>query len=1212
MIMSEIREVEAAIAAIEAQKHLLGDKLYQEATAPLRARLNELKKQSAIKHQRRRIIIAVLKSNILGEIGEVGQNNCQQKILSILENWGGHIEQSSPSSLVLSWGVKESRPGDAERAVRAMVEIKRVLGEALMSGDNPENCEGIIQAGIHTGVVLLQESHQSDSSQWDDLIQICHRLLQNCPGNSLIISHDTYNLVQGIFNIKKVNQPAEEMPIYSVQGIKPRAFPIPTRGIEGILTRTVGQESQLNALISVWLEVLNTRSARCVTIIGDAGSGKSRLIDDLRNQLEYRGEGFRYFEGRSTPQRARIPFALIRDIIANRFQIYVSDPIQTIHEKLINGICDFMQDDGVEKAHIIGQSLGYDFSDSPYIKNIREDSYQIYLRARQYLTEFFIAVTAQDTVALFVDNIQWADYGSLEVIQSLATGLQNHPFMLFVSARPLLLERVPDWGSRLPEHQFIHLPSLTNAEAHQLTADILQKMEYIPQVLSESIVKSSAGNPYFIEEAIKLIISDEVIIPDEPAWQLNPQNLVKSRVPATITEAIIGRVDKVSPEEQAVLHAAAVVGRMFWDDLLIYMLKPQLQMGTRQIKLILTSLQNKELLFKRTASSFADCDEYIFKHHILHQAILNTVPTADKQVYHLRTAEWLQQHSNTKLTEYAPWIAYHLDYANQFPEASLWYLQAGINSAMRYDNLDAIWLLQRALDLNPEENLVNRVEAERWMVYAKNQIDRPQPQTVLVEDIYQTALAINQPLQLAQASALLAENAKNSDNYSEALAHCQNALEWLKKVDPCRLEIETLLLAASIHYTLDQWTSARIELNKAIELAKKLDQKQLEVSALIALGNIEMMDSDNDAALKQYLKALKICDRIHDYRNASYTHMCIGNTCVNRRDFAQAEKHFNASLTLCRKTGERICEARTLNNWGDLHAARGNFEDATHVISQALHLFRETGHSVGIKASLANLGLLNLQNGKFSPSLDYYLQWYNYCQALPDPPGMALACTGLSQILMALGQFGRARNYLNQALTYFTANNDVHGQGRVFCLQGRCAYLSGDLTSALPILLDASKTPDLPKNHDILHMIFLTLGHIYTDQGKYELAHSTYQSAHKVATQMRDSHLLLEPDGAMARLLFKQDRLLEATEYVHKILQGLDAGPIDFSDEVFWTYLVCINILTAANDPLLRDTLYHAQHLLYSVAEQINDPDIRKSFLENVSANRKLANLRVR
>lgn len=1213
--MTEIRKLEEAIAILESQREVLGEKLLKSAMARLQARLSTLRAQQSLDRNRRPITILAMRINHITNAPEATAAGWWQQANQIALTWGGHIEQKRNDTMIISWGIDEIREDDVERAIRAGLELRRAAGtyfNAAVEGKTEKTAYSY-QAGIYTGEVIIgQDIFDQDSNLMVESFNIARHLLNNAPLNGLIISDSSYRLVQGVFNIYKISPISipgfqEELIAYVALSAKPRPFRIPTRGVEGIMTKTVGQSEQLEQLMAAWLDVVNNRHARCVTIIGEAGVGKSRLMDDMRSQLEYRGEPFRYFEGRSTPQSANIPFALVRDILSNRFEIYASDTPAVIREKFVAGICEFADEDGIEKAHIIGELIGFNFSTSPYISGIHRDASQIHQRAQQYLIDFFTAVSNQRVTALFIDNIHWADSSSLDLLQNLAIGLRHQPLMMIVMARPGLFNWYSGWGGMVPNHQFLNLAPLTLEEARELTADILQKMKFVPQLLSESIVKGSGGNPYYIEETFKLLVDDGVIMPDEPDWQLIPEKLVTCRIPMTINEAVLARIEKQSPAELEILYAASIVGRTFWDDMVAFMVNKERAATNAN----LLALQKKELLFRKPVSTFNNTEEYIFKHHIMHQITYSSVPPDLQQRYHARAAEWLKKHSGAHLTEQTAWIAYHLDKAGEKEQAGSYYLHAGLDAAHHYANRDAAYLLSRALELIPENNYVDRFKALQAIIRLHSTLKEYDQQPANLKLAMQLAKSIGDDLHLAQAHYLQASHEDALGQYAEALESCRTAIKYLSSASPSRLEADAHFLAGSILVKLENLPEGRNEILAALKTARSLGLSQMVGTCLSSLGNICWIELKFDEAVDLHTQALHQYQEIIDLRGAAYAHLCIGVVHNSDLKFAYSEHHFQQSLEISRRIGERLGEARTLNNWGDLYSARGDYEDAIRSITQALAIFREVDHPIGINASLANLGFLNLQNGQYSNSLDYYMQWFNYCQARPDPTGMALACTGLAQILTTLGQFGRARNYLNQAMTFFSADKDVSGQCRVKSLQGRSAYLSGDIPNALPYLLEVIQMPMCAKNLESLLLSHLTLGHIYTDQGKFSLAHQSYQLAEGISAQMRDSHFLLEPLAALARLAYKEEKLDVALDFVHSILKRITAAPIDFSDAVFWTYLICAEVLIETNAPELRDVVYRAQRLMYNIAEKISDPDIRRSFLENVPANRKLASVRV-
>ncbi|GAH62687.1 unnamed protein product, partial [marine sediment metagenome] len=213
------------------------------------------------------------------------------------------------------------------------------------------------------------------------------------------------------------------------------------------------------------------------------------------------------------------------------------------------------------------QLLGFDFSDSPDLTGVLDDAMQLRDRTWIYLAEYFKTTANNAPVIIFLDDIHWADDNSLDVITYLAQSLSDQPLLIICLGRSLLLERRPLWGEGHGYHTRINLEPLSTRDCRRLIEDILQKMGQVPLALRELVVSGAEGNPFYIEELIKMLIDSGVIDTRSEQWQVEPSSLAgllaDLNVPSTLTALLQARLDQLAPGEKNLLQQASVVGRVF-------------------------------------------------------------------------------------------------------------------------------------------------------------------------------------------------------------------------------------------------------------------------------------------------------------------------------------------------------------------------------------------------------------------------------------------------------------------------------------------------------------------------------------------------------------------------------------------------------------------------------------------------------------------------
>ena len=199
-----------------------------------------------------------------------------------------------------------------------------------------------------------------------------------------------------------------------------------------------------------------------------------------------------------------------------------------------------------------------------------------------------------------------------------------------------------------------------------MVGEILQNVPDLPQDLVETVAKNAEGNPFYLEELIKVLIEDGVIVKGEEIWQIVPHKLTQLRVPATLTGVLQARLDRLPSLESEVLERAAVIGRTFWDAAVAAMKGSEAAKeltGGEEVGSALSALRNKELVFLHQPSTFAAAHEFIFKHAILREVTYERVLKAKRKLYHRMAADWLIQQSGERIDEYLGLIAQHYELA---------------------------------------------------------------------------------------------------------------------------------------------------------------------------------------------------------------------------------------------------------------------------------------------------------------------------------------------------------------------------------------------------------------------------------------------------------------------------------------------------------------------------------------------------------------------
>jgi class 3 adenylate cyclase len=693
--------LEAAIAELQSRRLALGDALVDAALAPLLERLAALGAEPETaampvptEPRRRLRQVSVLFLDIVGStqlVQRLDPEEVQATIDSalaafaaIVTRHGGQVLRFAGDSLKASFGADDlagTREDDAERAVHCGLAL---LAEAARRGDEVLRTHGHdgfnARVGIHTGTAVRGGGVENDKSLSGVAVIIAARLEQTTAAGTLRISQDTWALVRGLFDAQ-VQPPLAmkgvDAPITSwvVTGTKPRAFRLHARGVQGQETPLVGRQAELARFDAVLDAVLSTRTPHTLTVLADAGLGKSRLLHEFQHIVSAHPSTWWLMPARSQPSGALQPYGLLRDLLARRLEISDSDPADVARSKLVDGLAPWLAQPNDPAPELLGHLIGLDFSASPALQRLGGDARLLRDRGLTVLRLWLERLAASDgsPVVLLLDDLHWTDDASLDALVALLQAASG-PLLALLCARPGLLERVPSWGDGLPAHERLTLQPLDATQAHELTRRLLQRLDPVPPELAELIQRRAEGNPFYAEELVGMLLDQGVITPDDGAghgpgdWRFHPERLDPNRLPTTLTGVLQARLDALDPPALHALQMASVIGPVFWDDALK-------ALDTRGPE-SLPELQRKALVQRRPTSAFADTDERAFQHHLLHQVSYDTVLKPQKRAAHARAAAWLTQRVGDRSDEYLAITAEHHARSGEPLQAATWFERA--------------------------------------------------------------------------------------------------------------------------------------------------------------------------------------------------------------------------------------------------------------------------------------------------------------------------------------------------------------------------------------------------------------------------------------------------------------------------------------------------------------------------------------------------------
>ncbi len=758
----------------------------------------------------------------------------------------------------------------------------------------------------------------------------------------------------------------EPVQTYLVRSAKPRAYRIPARAVADVETHTHGRKTESNLLQEAYRRATSQGQTRVVLVIGEAGIGKSRLLEDFSTWLDLLPEVVTYFRGRAAPSMQGVAYGLLRDLFAYRFGILESDPATTALAKFREGMQAWLNAD---QADVVGHFIGFAFgaAGSRAVRTLLGSPF-FGQTARSYLVECFRAIAQRPTVML-LEDLQWADDSSLELVQHIVAEVPDGRLLIAAAARPQFMEHHPNWqGSACLE-----LGPLSPEAARALIGEVLHGLPQIPETLSKLILESSGRNPFFVEELIEFLIEEGAIVRPETQgtdqeWRLEWGRLEQVRVPPTLVGMLQARLDSLSVVERAVVQRSAVIGRHFWDAAVAELSGDEgaASQTPGDLAPTLERLCARDLLVRVSPASFAGTREYAFKHALLREVTLDTILHRVRRGYHAQAAHWLEEYAGERVTEYLELIAGHYEAAGQHRRAAEYLLRAGEEAFKVSAYRDALAAYDRALRMIAPP------------------ASAAQPQHPEGPDHLEIALLVQSGLVCARLS-----------EYGTALERFQRGLRLAGTVDDCEMQAAALNGLSWVACERGEYQAAATHGEAAWRMAQASGDR---AGAALAAENLyrsawrrgALSEGEEYAA-----ESLRLHREIGDRRGQASALSGLGILLMQQGRLDEAERCFDTSLAVARELGEPQGEYRCLINLGEIARRRGQFATAREYYEQGLPIARKTSARRSLVNGMFNLALVHARMGEDEVAWRYLRDVLREAQAIGALPwllsGLALA-----------------------------------------------------------------------------------------------------------------------------------------------------------------------------------------------------------------------------
>ena len=620
-----------------------------------------------------------------------------ETMATAVQAWGGAVEKFIGDAVMAVFGVPAVREDDAERALSAAMEMMQRLGELNRELHSRHGVTLQMRIGVNTGEVVTgvpTEGNQRLVS--GDPVNVAARLQAEAEPDTIMAGERTYLAARHAFTFGDVvdyqlKGKSEHVRARRLLGRTPEAI----RGVPGLTTPLVGRAAELQALFSLLDDVMEAGRPRLVTVLGPAGVGKSRLVQEFITAVKGRHPQARVLKGRCLSAGHGITYWALGEILQAACDIRLDDSTAVALEKLRAVVPDPRTLEALAATAGLAVPGGHLSQLEP----------QAVADELSWAWPRFATANAGDVCVWVVEDLHWAGQTLLEMLERVMAR-SNGPLLVIGTARPDLVEAHPGFGGGSENFSTLSLRPLSDKHSKELFEALLAVPD-LPPEMSAEILQKAEGNPFFLEEIVRRLIEEGVLVQEGGRWRSTASTSTTS-LPDSLLALLSARIDSIPDGEKRVLQEAAVVGKVFWAD-------PLRRFLGEDVTPALRALERRGLITAHSNSSIANLEEYDFKHILVRDVAYASLPKARRARAHAEVGEWIEQIVGDRTEEFEELLAYHYRSAVAGEDADLAWtsderepvrgkafdhlVAAGVQARRRFAIAKAVQLHEQAIDI---------------------------------------------------------------------------------------------------------------------------------------------------------------------------------------------------------------------------------------------------------------------------------------------------------------------------------------------------------------------------------------------------------------------------------------------------------------------------------------------------------------------------------